>query len=202
MELALKPPRQHGVQAEAEADSSPWRFAEVPELQALLRRDARLALEWIHERFAGVVHGLLLARVECSEVEDLTQEVFLRVQANLAELRDPVALPAWIATIARNLAIEHGRRRGREPAREELTEEPPAPPRAPQGEEELRALVLRRLRELPETYRETLALRLIEGLAGPEIAARTGLQPASVRVNLCRGMVRLRALLSKDGVLE
>ena len=39
--------------------------------------------------------------------------------------------------------------------------------------------------------------RLVEGLSGPEIAARTGLTPASVRVNLCRGMAMLRAQLGK-----
>jgi RNA polymerase sigma-70 factor, ECF subfamily len=48
---------------------------------------------------------------------------------------------------------------------------------------------------LPECYRETLTLRLVEGMTGPEIAAQTGLTPDSVRVNLCRGMKLLRASL-------
>ena len=48
------------------------------------------------------------------------------------------------------------------------------------------------IRSLPEAYRETLVLRLVEGMTGPEIAERTGLQPASVRVNLHRGMKLLR----------
>ncbi|MBK7861196.1 MAG: hypothetical protein IPJ65_21815 [Archangiaceae bacterium] len=51
------------------------------------------------------------------------------------------------------------------------------------------------MRELPEAYRETLAMRLIEGLTGPEIAERTGLTPGSVRVNLHRGMQQLKAAL-------
>jgi RNA polymerase sigma-70 factor, ECF subfamily len=38
-------------------------------------------------------------------------------------------------------------------------------------------------------------LRLVEGMTGPEIAARTGLTPDSVRVNLCRGMKILREYL-------
>jgi RNA polymerase sigma-70 factor (ECF subfamily) len=52
---------------------------------------------------------------------------------------------------------------------------------------------------LPEAYRETLVLRLVEGMTGPEIAARTGLTAASVRVNLHRGMKQLR---EKLGVME
>ena len=49
---------------------------------------------------------------------------------------------------------------------------------------------------LSETYRETLILRLVEGMTGPEIAARTGMTHGSVRVNLCRGMEQPRAKLS------
>ena len=49
---------------------------------------------------------------------------------------------------------------------------------------------------LSETYRETLILRLVEGMTGPEIAARTGMTHGSVRVNLHRGMEQLRAKLS------
>ena len=55
--------------------------------------------------------------------------------------------------------------------------------------------VLAVIRSLPEAYRETLILRLVEGMTGPEIAARTGLTAGSVRVNLCRGMQQLREKL-------
>jgi RNA polymerase sigma-70 factor (ECF subfamily) len=68
--------------------------------------------------------------------------------------------------------------------------------------------VLAIIRTLPEAYRETLVLRLVEGMTGPEISTRTGLTPASVRVNLHRGMKLLRKRLGieserdlKDGRL-
>ena len=54
---------------------------------------------------------------------------------------------------------------------------------------------LQAIRRLPEAYRETLILRLVEGMSGPEIAVLTGLTPQSVRVNLHRGMVKLRLAL-------
>jgi RNA polymerase sigma-70 factor (ECF subfamily) len=50
---------------------------------------------------------------------------------------------------------------------------------------------------LPEAYRETLTLRLIEGCSGPEIAELTGLTPDSVRVNLHRGFKLLRERLGE-----
>ena len=52
--------------------------------------------------------------------------------------------------------------------------------------------ILDAVRSLPGAYRETLILRLVEGMTGVEIADRTGLTPASVRVNLHRGMKLLR----------
>ncbi len=59
------------------------------------------------------------------------------------------------------------------------------------------AAALRAIRELPEAYRETLMLRLVEGMTGPEIADRTGLTADSVRVNLHRGMKLLREKLKR-----
>ena len=55
--------------------------------------------------------------------------------------------------------------------------------------------VLDVIRTLPEAYRDTLLMRLVEGMTGAEIAERSGLTPASVRVNLHRGMKLLRARL-------
>jgi RNA polymerase sigma-70 factor (ECF subfamily) len=59
-------------------------------------------------------------------------------------------------------------------------------------------VVLAAIRRLPEAYREPLILRLVEGMTGPEIAARTGLTAGSVRVNLHRGMHMLRETLGKE----
>ena len=59
------------------------------------------------------------------------------------------------------------------------------------------ALILAVVRALPEPYREPLILRLVEGMTGPEIAARTGLTHGSVRVNLYRGMQLLREKLAE-----
>ena len=51
---------------------------------------------------------------------------------------------------------------------------------------------------MPLTYKETLVLRLIEGMTGPEIAEQTGMTPDSVRVNLHRGMKLLRKELGVE----
>jgi RNA polymerase sigma-70 factor (ECF subfamily) len=169
---------------------------------ARLRAGDPVARRWAYERFSGMAHGLLVARLGPDLAEDLTQEVFLRLFRSAQDLGPAESLPAWIATIARNLATDHLRRRGRRPRAEPLSDvdEPQARPTGDAGaEDELRRTVLAHIRSLPEAYGETLVLRLVEGLTGPEIADRTGLTPGSVRVNLCRGMALLRPLLAKDG---
>ena len=51
---------------------------------------------------------------------------------------------------------------------------------------------------MPDAYRETLVLRLVEGMTGPEIAAAAGMTHESVRVNLHRGMKLLREKLGLE----
>ena len=144
----------------------------------------------VYARFRRTAHGTVLARVGHGDVDDVTQEVFVTVHARLHEVRDPAALPAWIATIARNAAVDHLRRRARRPARNgQALDELPA--RETVADREFGERVLALIRALPDAYRDTLILRLVEGMTGPEIAERTGLTHGSVRVNLCRGMALL-----------
>ncbi len=144
----------------------------------------------LYERYARVVHGLLLARAPRADVDDLVQDVFLAAWNRLEALRDPAAFGGWLSTIARNRATDFHRRTI------DIVELPNELAGRDGTASRTEALaVLEIIKTLPEAYRETLVLRLVEGLTGPEIAARTGLTPASVRVNLHRGMKLLREKL-------
>ncbi len=143
----------------------------------------------LYQLYAPLVHGVLLARLPRSEVEDMVQDIFLHAFRKLHTLRDPRAFGPWIAMIARNRAMDF-HRRSRETI--ELTDDLRSADSGQSKAEEILAII----RTLPEAYRETLVLRLVEGMTGPEIATRTGLTSASVRVNLHRGMKLLRAKLS------
>lgn len=149
------------------------------------------AFSVIYQRYRRVVHGILLNRVPPADAEDLLHDVFLSALAKLPGLRDPSAFPAWIGSIARNAAADYHRERRRWslPTLRGFRE-PSVKPEA--------LLVLDEIKALPEAYRETLILRLVEGLNGPEIAERTGLAPDSVRVNLHRGMKLLRNRLGNS----
>lgn len=169
---------------ERESDGS---SVELVLVRAVLAGD-RDGFGRLYDLYAPLVHGILLARVPRAEVEDLVQDIFLHAYKKLHTLRDGSAFGPWIAMIARNRAIDFYRR-SKETV--EINDEL----RGSDTQDSKAAEILELIRNLPEAYRETLVLRLVEGMTGPEIAERTGLTAASVRVNLHRGMKLLRERL-------
>jgi RNA polymerase sigma-70 factor (ECF subfamily) len=165
-------------------------------LVELARAGDRAAFGALHARFARPVHGLLLAHVAPADADDLLQDVFLSAWRRLEQLREPGSFGPWLLAIARNAATGAARRARPLQALDELEHDVASAPREATADG---VEILAMLRELPQAYRETLALRLVEGLSGPEIAAATGLTHGSVRVNLHRGMQLLRERLRREG---
>ena len=173
------------------AEQSKEPVIEVILVRAVLEGD-RDSFGRLYDLYAPLVHGILLARVPRAEVADLVQDIFLHAFKKLHTLRDSAAFGPWIAMIARNRAVDFHRR-------SKETVEINDDLRGSDTHDSKAREILELIRSLPEAYRETLVLRLVEGMTGPEIAARTGLTAASVRVNLHRGMKLLREQL---GVME
>jgi RNA polymerase sigma-70 factor (ECF subfamily) len=153
------------------------------------RQGDREAFGALYRSYGRMVHGVLLARVPRRHVEDLVQDVFLAALRQLGSLREPERFGGWLAMIARNRATDfHRRNRETVELQDDLA--------APEASHESEALaVLALVRSLPDAYRETLVMRLVEGMTGPEIARRTGMSEGSVRVNLHRGIKLLKAKL-------
>lgn len=151
------------------------------------RRGDRNAFAELYRRFHRAVHGVVLAKVAFGDAADLVQDVFAIALERLPQLVEPAAFPGWLMAIARNRSADHVR--AKKPT-DELAEIAVAAPRSAEVAE-----VLAALRALPEAYQETMILRLVEGMSGPEIAVQTGLSEGSVRVNLHRGMKLLRERL-------
>ncbi len=167
--------------------SSEWRTNEAALVKRAQAGD-RAAFGALYEQYRSLVHGILLSHADYHLAEDLMHDAFLRALERISSLREAATFGGWLAAIARNTALDHHRKRKLEPLRIEIA--------ATGGRPDREAFaVLDVIKALPESYRETLVLRLVEGMTGPEIAAHTGLTPDSVRVNLCRGMKMLRALL-------
>src|SRR5215472_15730769 len=163
------------------------RTSDEDSLIAAAAEGDRTAFGELYVRYARMVHGILLSRVPAGDAEDLVQDVFLSAMRQLRGLRTAADFRGWLGAIARNRAMDYFRAARATAPIEKAPVSRTATPDA--------FLVMERIRSLPEAYRETLIMRLVEGMTGPEIAERTGLTPESVRVNLCRGMKLLREML-------
>jgi RNA polymerase sigma-70 factor (ECF subfamily) len=161
------------------------------DLAATIRASAagdQEAFARLYADYVRMVHAIVLGRVPRADVDDLVQDVFVLAYTRIGELRSPAAFGGWLATIARNRATDHLRHR-----REQIELSADVADVAGGDPIEAEAIaILDVIRKLPDAYRETLLMRLVEGMSGAEIAERTGLTPASVRVNLHRGMKLLR----------
>jgi RNA polymerase sigma-70 factor (ECF subfamily) len=177
---------RHVTKSTAQAGAN----ATVVELVIAAQAGDQAAFTHLYSRFHTVVHAIVLARVSARDAGDVVQDAFADAWAKLRSIREPAAFPGWLLAMARNRAIDHARR-----ARPitELDDMPILATNPPPHVEA--AAALRALRELPDTYRETMIMRLVEDLSGPEIAERTGMTPESVRVHLHRGMKLLRERL-------
>jgi RNA polymerase sigma-70 factor (ECF subfamily) len=189
--------RQVDTPARGSAETGPRESRESVLVAAVLAGN-RDMFAGLYELYAPLVHGVLLARMPRSEVEDTVQEIFLHALRKLHTLRDSNAFGPWIAMIARNRAMDFHRRSHDTVSVDDYADNLRSRDSGQSKAEEILAII----RTLPEAYRETLVLRLVEGMTGPEIAMHTGLTAPSVRVNLHRGMKLLRAKLGfKEGLL-
>ena len=191
VDLLARGPGTSPVNGQSAAEAS-----EDARLVGAARDGDRAAFGRLYDRYARMVHGVLLAKVPLGEVDDLVQDVFMIALRRLSTLRETASFGAWLAAIARNRSNDYHRRSVPEDQlADDASDTDLGSGNASREAEGPATAILDAVKSLPATYKETLILRLVEGMTGPEIAARTGMTHGSVRVNLHRGMQQLRAKL-------
>jgi RNA polymerase sigma-70 factor (ECF subfamily) len=139
-------------------------------------------------------------RVPPADVDDVMQDVYVRMQRGLAGLRDDQRFSGWLFQIARSAIAEQGRARARHP----LVPEPDVPD--PEAEvdaddrETFRALsgcVAVFVARLPSPYREAVTLVELEGLTAREAADLAGISVSGMKSRVQRGRAQLRALFEE-----
>jgi RNA polymerase sigma-70 factor (ECF subfamily) len=133
------------------------------------------------------------------DVDEATQDTFLRAWSSLDRFRGDAALFTWLYRIAVNEALMRLRRR-RLPV-SELSEETEAasgdePPSAAEAGEVL-AFLMARVRALPLEYRVPLVLRDVLGLSNEEVADILELSLSAAKSRIHRARMRIRAELDR-----
>jgi RNA polymerase sigma-70 factor (ECF subfamily) len=173
--------------------------AEVVRAVSRAKAGDREALGWLYIRFAENVYGYVGSIVrDPHDAEDVTQQVFAKLLVNLSKYEEREApFLSWILAVARNVALDHIRRRRATPCAEVRDPECAAADCDP-----LTAFSIRdALASLPAEQREVVLLRHLVGLSPPEIAARLGRTESSVHGLHHRGRSAVCAALAKVGAV-
>jgi RNA polymerase sigma-70 factor, ECF subfamily len=135
-----------------------------------------------------------------ADVDDVLQDVFLRIQRGLPRLRDEERFGPWVYQIARNAVAAHRRTAARHPSTSSEPPEDAAP--APDDDDddgavarELATTAAAFVAMLPSPYREALTLTELEGLPQKEAAAMLGVSVSAMKSRVQRGRQRLREAL-------
>jgi RNA polymerase sigma-70 factor (ECF subfamily) len=143
------------------------------------------------------------------DVEDLKQEVFLRVYCSLATFRaDTGNLSHWIVRVGRNLIVDYLRRSrhlpkcssGGEPEMHGLPDQETASPERYTTQNEESCILQKSLRLLTPELEEALVLKYLKEMSYAEIAGRLGIPDGTVKSRVRRGREKLAYHLSRQGL--
>ena len=172
----------------------------------------RLAFAELLRRYQSHLNRLFYHLApDWQERADLTQEVWIRVYRNINRLQDPAKFRGWLSRIATNLFYDELRKRKR--VSPPLSLDAPRyledgnmswelPDNAPSPSDDLATRefyehLQTAIAQLPETFRTTIVLREIEGLAYEEIADITGVSLGTVKSRIARARLKLQSVLQK-----
>jgi RNA polymerase sigma-70 factor (ECF subfamily) len=158
----------------------------------------RMTAQW--QDIATRLRPFVARRIAPAEVDDVMQDIFLRMQRGLPALRDEERFTSWLFQIARSSVAEHMRARMRHPLTDgdESSDLADAP-----GEDDREAMhslatcVTSFVGALPSPYREAVTLVELEGLTAREAAELTGISLSGMKSRVQRGREQLRRMFEQ-----
>ena len=182
--------------------------AEDVRLMQLVGRGDTKAFEELVERHQALVAGTVARMLGSnSDVEDIAQQVFIRVWKSARRYKPRAKFTTWLLKITRNLVFNELRRTKRraqvplDPAagadESALKDESNPTPDASLLEAELQQAIEEAVMHLPDTQRMALVLRRYEQLSYEQIAEVLDLSVPAVKSVLFRARTELRSRLSR-----
>jgi RNA polymerase sigma-70 factor (ECF subfamily) len=176
------------------------------ELVRRCQQNDHAAFTEIVDRYKDSVYWLIRRMIGNLEVEDLTQDVFLRAYRAIPRLRSRATFRTWLYRIAHNLCVTELRRRDKRGEHLSLDEEGeekvhwlmPEGRKDQEGEInrwDLAQSVQTLVGMLPERYRTALTLFYIQQVRYEEIAEIMGIPLGTVKTYIHRGRLHLRKLI-------
>lgn len=169
------------------------------------------AYEEIIKKYENKVCGIIYHMIKNqNDVEDLAQEVFIKVYKNLSKFKGDSSLYTWIYKITVNLCLDEVKKRKNiiyldeklEVEDGELKRELPSSDKTQvelYEEKELKEKLHKCIGKLPEKQRVMIVLRDIKGFSYEEISEITSVKLGTVKSQINRARLKLKELLDKEG---
>lgn len=188
---------QIGFRGSTALDESPAAAREVRLAIARAKDGDRDAVRFLYVRYSNNVYGYVRSIVRDErEAEDLTQHVFMKLVTVIVKYDDQgVPFSGWLLRLARNVALDHLRRRRAIPTEDVLATESHVEDGALDRSRDLHAALV----SLPEEQREVVIMRHVIGLSPREIAERLGRSESSIHGLHHRGRRALQEELRRLG---
>ena len=162
-------------------------------LPSRLLRMTDAAVPW--SEVATKLRPFVARRIDAVDVDDVLQDVLLRMHRGLGDLADDQRFAGWMYTIARNAIAEHGRHRARTP----IGDTPELPTERDEDDRvaarALSACLTSFVARLPSPYREAVTLVELEGMTAREAAELTDVSVSGMKSRVQRGRAQLRKML-------
>lgn len=154
---------------------------------------------WAHDELRTRLRPFIAQRVSSCDVDDVLQNVFVRVHRGLGDLRDEERFGPWIYRVARSAIAEHRRALRRHPVSNDEPDEPAIDDdgELPDAERALVTCVLPFVAMLSSPYREALTLTELEGRSQKEAAEMMGVSLSAMKSRVQRGRLQLRELFER-----
>ena len=162
-----------------------------------MSKQQTVSVDQIWNDFTSQLRRFIASRIKSeTDIDDILQEVFIKIHRGIDRLEDQSKLQAWVYQITRNAIIDHYRKS--EQSVELPGELPEVLTEESAGEEveaEVSTWLGPMMEELPEKYREALHLTDIQGLTQKELAERLNISLSGAKSRVQRAREKLKDVL-------
>jgi RNA polymerase sigma-70 factor (ECF subfamily) len=172
------------------------------ELVRIAQQGSLEAFTMLYERYLSVVYKRVCCLVPESDVEDVTQEVFISLMKSLKSFQGSAKFSTWLRTLTDRRIADYHRRRSRKAAEQPTdfsdtgSQLPPVKVTGVPADD--RMMLRQAMSALPEHYREVILLRFAEGLKFEEIARVRGQSLEATKSLFRRAIAALREQVGEE----
>ena len=165
------------------------------ELVARCQRGDESAFAELVDQYKNLVYAMIYRMAaDRTQVEDLAQDVFLKVHRGLPYFRGEARLATWIYRIVANVCVQA--RSGRRPMEPSTELAEPASADGAFADLELRDRIEKAMAQLPANYRFLIAAHYLKGVQYEALAESLNIPLGTVKTHLFRAKRQLRELMS------